>query len=78
MKGKKAASIKLGSTFDQANVCNPHLITGHAPVVPLPPTGRDIRKKLAPSYPRQAKKLTGARMGTPGVCRYGLRWPGSK
>jgi len=67
-----------GSAADRANNCNPYLVTGRAQVVPLPPTNRDVRKKLSPSYPRQAKRLTGARMGTPGVRRYGLRWPGSR
>lgn len=76
-KGTRKATSMQGSAADTANMCNPALITGHAPVVPLPPTGRDPRKRLAASYPRQAKRLTGARMGTPGVRKYGLRWPGS-
>lgn len=77
-KAPRRCTSMHGSAADTANVGNPFLVTGHANVVPLPPTTRDIRKKMSPSYPRQTKKLTGARMGTPGVCRYGFRWPGSR
>ena len=74
---RKCKSLQ-GSAADTANVGNPFVVTGRANVIPLPPTGRDVRKRLAASYPRQAKRLTGARMGTPGIRKYGLRWPSSK